>query len=162
MSDKHYAGVGARSTPPDMLLLMKRVASYLQDKRWILRSGGAKGADKAFEKGSILNEIIIPEEFIPKEAITMVKELLGDNHWQNLSVYGKRCHARNAMQILGRSMDIPVDMVICWTPNGETVGGTATAIKLADKFDIPVFNLGDPDDLEEVLQMVGKARRKKL
>ena len=35
--------------------------------------------------------------------------------------------------------------MICWTPDGKIVGGTATALKLTMKYDIPVFNLGVPD-----------------
>ena len=33
-------------------------------------------------------------------------------------------------------------MVLCWTINGDVVGGTATGITLAQRMAIPVFNLG--------------------
>ena len=35
----------------------------------------------------------------------------------------------------------------CWTPGGEAVGGTATAIKVATAHGIPVFNLHNPTPL---------------
>jgi tRNA A37 N6-isopentenylltransferase MiaA len=34
-----------------------------------------------------------------------------------------------------------VQKVICWTPGGKTVGGTATAIRLAERNQIEVINL---------------------
>ena len=54
-------------------------------------------------------------------------------------------HSRNCHQILGYDLQSPVDAVICWTPDGAVVGGTATALKLSMKAGIPVFNLGVPD-----------------
>ena len=47
----YYAGIGSRETPIDILHLFKKVAYYLSTKEFILRSGGAKGADKNFEIG---------------------------------------------------------------------------------------------------------------
>ena len=35
-----------------------------------------------------------------------------------------------------------MDAVITWTPNGNIQGGTSTALRLAIKKGIPVFNLG--------------------
>lgn len=47
-----YAGVGSRSTPPSILKLMHAFAKLVAGKGdWILRSGGAIGADLAFELG---------------------------------------------------------------------------------------------------------------
>lgn len=49
----NYAGIGSRETPPSALEFMTRCATEWARKGWTLRSGGAKGADKAFEKGAI-------------------------------------------------------------------------------------------------------------
>jgi predicted Rossmann fold nucleotide-binding protein DprA/Smf involved in DNA uptake len=46
-----YAGIGSRSTPPETLPLIESIAARLAEKGWVLRSGGADGADSAFEKG---------------------------------------------------------------------------------------------------------------
>ena len=54
-------------------------------------------------------------------------------------------HSRNCHQILGYDLQSPVDAVVCWTPDGNVVGGTATAIRIALKYNIPVFNLGCAD-----------------
>jgi len=47
----YYAGIGSRKTPPDILALMEACAYKLARYGWNLRSGGAPGADQAFERG---------------------------------------------------------------------------------------------------------------
>lgn len=48
---KWYTGVGSRETPSDILVMMESVGFALASQGWTLRSGGAIGADKAFEDG---------------------------------------------------------------------------------------------------------------
>lgn len=50
---KFYAGVGARKTPQYILAFMTTVAKALTERGWVLRSGGADGADSAFEEGAL-------------------------------------------------------------------------------------------------------------
>jgi hypothetical protein len=50
---KYYAGIGSRETPSDVCSQMTELAKQLDAENWILRSGGAKGADSAFENGAI-------------------------------------------------------------------------------------------------------------
>lgn len=87
-----------------------------------------------------------------KDLIKETEELAGSVHpaWDKCNEWAKGMHSRNCHQILGYNLDSPVDAVICWTPNGKVVGGTRTAIKLAMKYNIPVFNLGESDK-EKVL-----------
>lgn len=47
-----YAGIGSRKTPPAELARMEAVGAILQRQGWTLRSGGADGADSAFERGA--------------------------------------------------------------------------------------------------------------
>lgn len=49
--------------------------------------------------------------------------------------------ARNYRQIRGLGDEPDSQFVVCWTPKGEEVGGTAQAIRIARHFDIPVYNL---------------------
>lgn len=44
-----YAGIGSRETPIEIQKSMYKVAKWLESKGYILRSGEALGADKAFE-----------------------------------------------------------------------------------------------------------------
>lgn len=84
-------------------------------------------------------------------------EVMGPDHWNRCNDWAKGMHSRNCHQIFGYDLKSPVDAVICWTPNGNIQGGTATAIKLALKANIPVFNLGRKDQdvvLEEIRQFL--------
>lgn len=49
---KMYAGVGSRKAPQEVLGLMERIARRLAVLGWMLRTGGAEGADQAFERGA--------------------------------------------------------------------------------------------------------------
>ena len=48
---RFYAGVGSREPPVETLVEMRRLASDLGLAGWRLRTGGADGADTAFEHG---------------------------------------------------------------------------------------------------------------
>ena len=49
---KVYAGVGSRETPEDILELMSELGKALCEDGWILSSGDAIGADRAFYEGA--------------------------------------------------------------------------------------------------------------
>ena len=56
-----YAGIGSRSTPEPVLQIMHRVAHRLSEMGYTLLSGGAGGADSAFEAGCFSKkEIYLP------------------------------------------------------------------------------------------------------
>ena len=82
-----------------------------------------------------------------KDLIYETERIASEVHpaWDRCNEWARGMHSRNCHQILGYDLQSPVDAVICWTPDGKIVGGTATALKLSMKYDIPVFNLGVPD-----------------
>ena len=82
-----------------------------------------------------------------KDLISETERIASEVHpaWDRCNDWARGMHSRNCHQILGYDLQSPVDAVICWTPDGAVVGGTATAIRIAMKYDIPVFNLGVPD-----------------
>src|SRR5678815_2257413 len=59
----YYTGVGSRSTPPEVLAIMTKLAYRLEKNGLMLRSGGAEGADSAFERG--VSEDENKEIFLP-------------------------------------------------------------------------------------------------
>lgn len=62
---------------------------------------------------------------------------------------------RNTAQVLGyRMFDRLSEMIICWTPYGQDVGGTSRAIRIARATKIPVFNLYDEGEEEKILKFV--------
>jgi hypothetical protein len=48
-----YCGIGSRKTPENILIKMSKYASILERMGFTLRSGGALGADRAFERGVV-------------------------------------------------------------------------------------------------------------
>ena len=95
-----------------------------------------------------------------KDLISETERIASEVHpaWDRCNEWARGMHSRNCHQILGYDLQSPVDAVICWTPDGAVVGGTATAIRIAMKYNIPVFNLGVPDkesvlnDIENFLE----------
>lgn len=136
---KVYAGIGSRETPDHILDLMNSLAIELQSRGFTLRSGGAAGADTAFERGAgIRKEIYRPED--ASSAALSLAERFHPN-WSRCSYQAKLLHARNGYQVLGRDLNSPVRGVICWTKDGKASGGTGQAIRIAEYHRIPVFNL---------------------
>lgn len=159
---KYYAGIGSRSTPPEILAEMTRLGVALASRQYVLRSGRAVGADRAFEAGCDRIDVNLKQIWTPKYlAISQeAYDLAATIHpaWPACSDYAKACHARNCYQVLGETLDQPVEFVVCWTRCGSATeeairyedgsglrrtGGTRTAILLALQRGIPVYNLAD-------------------
>jgi len=154
----YYTGIGARKTPFEVQLEMIVFASILGEAQYTLRSGGAAGADTAFEVGcdkvAGKRDIFLPWRGFKQHSSDLFKvssealDLAREVHpaWDRLSPAGRLLHGRNAYQVLGQDLATPSKFLICWTVDGEIIGGTATGIRLANKFDIPVFNLAHEHD----------------
>lgn len=162
---KIYAGIGSRKAPREILDRFKKIASFLRENGFTLRSGGADGADKAFESCAGSNkEIYLPWKgfngsFSPYYNTDEDAELIAEEihpAWSKLSDAAKKLHCRNCCQILGEDLNIPCSFVVCWTPDGKIVGGTATAIRLAEREGIPVFNFGRKGADKELWEFLQK------
>jgi hypothetical protein len=167
----YYTGIGSRSTPDDILKTMVRFGQFAAINGAVLRSGGANGADAAFEYGASLEgghtEIFLPWKDFNDHPSTMTPptaaayKLASTIHpaWKRLSTPAKLLISRNMHQVLGFSLRSPSKFVICYTPDGceshETygyrTGGTGTAIKLASLNSVPIFNLALPNRLEDAM-----------
>lgn len=173
---KSYAGIGSRETPESVMKAMTKIASTLQDL-YTMRSGGADGADMAFEKG-ISNgnmEIYLPWRGFngnksplygnPKtEAMAIAAEF--HKKWDSLSDAAKKLMTRNVHQILGKDLTDPVAFVLCWTRDGceehqhrtRNTGGTGQAISIASELGVNVINMKNmfwKDRLEQQLEIDG-------
>lgn len=169
----YYAGIGSRETPPFVLARMHQLAVALANHEYTLRSGGADGADSAFEAGcrEAGGDLDL---WLPWEAFNgrTVGSLPAQGHyqmgahvhprWHRLRPKVQALHARNTGQVLGEDLDTPVSFVVCWTADGcETeaqrtadTGGTGTAIVLACRRGIPVFNLANPGTMARLSKHV--------
>ena len=132
----------------------------------IAQKAFSRAVDLGFAKESqfevyVADEHNIRKSNLPRKHLARVRnkdlikqsELLASQvhpAWDKCNAWARGMHSRNCHQILGYDLKSPVDCVITWTPNGNIQGGTATAIKLAIKHNIPVFNLG-VEDKDKVL-----------
>ena len=164
-----YAGIGSRKTSPIALQQMKTIGRELA-ATWHLRSGYADGADQAFffgameGKGTATN--FIPwegfngapgndERFVvgyPPEAMNIAKQF--HPNWDACSSAAKLLHMRNVFQIAGLDLNTPVDMVVCWTPNGKRGGGTGQALRIAEYLNIPIFDIALTVDQHRLCEFV--------
>lgn len=154
--NKYYAGIGSRETPVDVLEYMRDTAMRLHAAGYILRSGGAEGADTAFESGSGGSREIFRSRNCTPEAEVMAASY--HPNWPACRMGARMLHGRNCMIVLGKDVlePVPVDFIICWTQRGAVVGGTGQALRMANALDIEVFNLGieDPGKLAVVKQRI--------
>lgn len=172
---KYYTGIGARKTPTHELNMMQSVATILAGEEYVLRSGGADGADQAFERGCDEaggeKEIYIPwKNFcnnpspfhnLPPEAFKLAEQY--HPKWNQLAVSIKKIMARNVMQVLGQDLSTPSSLLLCWTPDGcESImtrttetGGTGMAIAIASVHNVPVINMKNVDWIQRFAKFIG-------
>lgn len=161
---KYYAGIGSRETPKVVEDLMSQMARHLATHGYTLRSGGAEGADSAFEAGcDIVNgnkEIYLPW---PKFQNSISNLIVKDDkaykiaeefhpYWHNLSQGARKLQARNSHQVLGENLSTPSAFIICYTKNGKRKGGTGQATRIADAHNVPIFDCGLYEDNIDLLK----------
>lgn len=153
VDDPVYAGIGARKTPPLILEVMREVGRLMAREGVLLRSGGAEGADSAFETGADGKaEIFLPwpkkdrPNGIVKDCPVHLRMALSFHPKPDaLGEAARKLMARNGSQIFGEDFTKPSHCVICWTPEGRGEGGTGQALRLARTVGIPVIDLGGPE-----------------
>lgn len=175
---RYYTGIGSRNTPEEILLLIRQIARKYAMRGWILRSGGADGADKAFANGAFNGK---KEIYLPWENFNGLKRGARDNGllvvtdpailenasklaaevhpaWDRCSPAAKKLHIRNTFQVLGGDLEVPSSLLICWAPiQGDSIkGGTRTAWEIAKLYDIPRFNLADPSTEQKFKKFVAQ------
>ncbi len=162
---RYYAGIGSRETPPGVKPMIHEVSSFLSKMGFILRSGGAPGADTMFEeacegekeiylpwKGFNRNESELFMDVISPELVLKSKEIAKKFHpnWNALTEASKKLMCRNTFQILGKDLNTPASFVVCWTQGGTINGGTGQAMRIAKDLKIPIFNLYHKDCVHKI------------
>lgn len=162
----YYAGIGSRETPRFVLREFWHIGQALAQRGIVLRSGGADGADSAFEGGC--DSVHGPKQiFLPWDGFQGRHEdrtpcrrvyvgvgpqalgLAASVHpaWASCGRGGRALHARNGYQVLGPKLDTPVDFIVCWTKNAQGQGGTGQALRIAQARGITVYDLGSDETL---------------
>jgi hypothetical protein len=165
---RFYAGIGSRDTPGPVILTMMHIAAGMAERGFILRSGGAQGADRAFAEAVEDNpttEIYLPWNGfngcyggIVMPSTEWSRQLVGAFHPNPaaLSQGAFKLMERNAYQVLGPTPDaVRSEFIVCWTKDGGPSGGTGQALRIARYYDIPVFNLFFPDAAAQLYSHVG-------
>ena len=153
------AGIGSRQTPYEVLDVMYDFGAFIARNKGILRSGGAKGADQAFIRGACgcdesRVEVYLPWagyecRHFPKCCVKLETPDVGaytiakayHPAWIQCDTAARKFHARNMHIIFGKDLNDPVDLVICWTPNGLGGGGTGQGMRAAMAYGIDVVDL---------------------
>ncbi len=178
--NKIYTGIGSRQTPPEILSLMRFLSLNLIQNGYTLRSGGAPGAGQEFEWGAAKSglpkhqieemvEIYLPWKSFEEKNRSWITpyrdepqmaayDIASHYHprWNYLKRGAKLLHARNVHQIFGYDVHNPVfpDFVICWTEGGEMRGGTAQALRIAKDKKIKIYNLGNEEQHDELIDKI--------
>ncbi|QHZ59856.1 DprA-like DNA recombination-mediator protein [Alteromonas phage vB_AmeM_PT11-V22] len=173
----YYTGIGSRQTPAHILGRMTKYAGFLSEIDWVLRSGGAEGADRAFERGVLLGkscDIYIPWKGFAKHSDNPIissvfdtweeaQSIASEIHpaWDKCSRGTKALHARNVYQVLGSDLKTPSKLIIFYAKETQSgvSGGTRTAVELARKNGIPCINMyleGYEDVLRQTWKEINK------
>lgn len=178
---KIYAGIGSRETPANILAVMTQAAAALERAGYLLRSGGAPGADRAFQTG--VTDPAHHAIFLPGRSLYGMRTGPGIYDattlpgWKSalesvpafhpnpgaLSPFATNLMARNAMQVFGPEVNSPADFVMAWAPGGYEntppplgfrEGGTGQALRMARHYNIPIRNLANTETLDRVLAFI--------
>jgi len=147
-----YAGIGSRRTPLDVMARMTEIAVFMRQQGYTLRSGGAPGADTAFEAGAGNDKKIYlpwklfnnnPSPLYAAAYDAQALEIAAKYHprWNTLTRAVQTIMARNCYQVLGGDLKTPSEFIVCWTPTGKTEGGTGQAMRIARDYGIPIYNI---------------------
>ena len=179
---KAFAGVGSREAPRTVLKKMEVLAERLARRGMVLRSGAARGADMAFEKGcdtaAGAKEIFLPwDGFSPwgrggdgRRSVTergvmtppdWEKALrITEEHWDaserpfvSLRQGTQKLMGRNACQVLGADLETPAVAVLYWTPEPER-GGTTQALRVARAHGIECIRIDEGKDVGALVEQL--------
>jgi hypothetical protein len=157
-----YTGIGSRDIPYEIANIAESIAYKMAKLGYTLRSGAARGSDYHFEVGcdsaNGQKEIFLPEKGFQghsseyyvenwpqyEHALELAEFYYGVG-WKSITEWAKNAHTRNVAQVLGWTLENPSQFVFCYTSNGKKKGGTAQAMRVAEAFDVPIFNLYYPD-----------------
>ena len=176
------ACIGSRQTSAPVLAWMEEMGAKLVGAGYILLSGNAPGADQAWARGgNKVNarhvELFLPWEYFESSAIdgrnpirviraadaTHMRfyEVVKQTHpkWADLTAAGLQLHARNAMLV-----DMAHIVLGSLNPDKPGGGGTGSAFRMAQRRQIPTFNVADALTREMISEriMMGQDPRGKI
>lgn len=164
--------IGSRTITISEFNTLKDIVKYYSERGYIVRSGGAEGADYAATKAKR------PQIYIPWEGFNYLYHdgktifslpYLNNNKFaeevvkkihpapSKLTSAAWKLHMRNVYQILGdRGDTVSSAVFFCADEDskGNVSGGTRTAIEIARSLNIPTYNIRNQDfnwrDINEI------------
>jgi len=146
----------------------------------MLRSGGASGADSAFERGvRRANAPSCMTIYLPWHGAfgrsgscysakyydldkSPEADIAKAHHpaWGTLTDSVKRLMCRNVNILVGDNIETSPNsqFVICWTKDGKASGGTGHTIRVANSLGIPVYNLKLEEDRERLIELLNRIK----
>lgn len=161
---KAFAGIGLRNISKEEETKIIKFSDFLCRRGYIVYSGNAEGSDISFQIGSGGNCVI----FLPWNRFNLEKfNYIRPENCLNYFVVGnseegmnsiKKYHpnpsslsrgatslmSRNYYQVMGYKQFPQVDFVVCCADedkNGNVLGGTGQACRIAKDLNIPVINI---------------------
>lgn len=165
-----YTGIGSRSVSSQHYEQMIAFGYTMAALQLVLRSGKASGSDEAFQLGHQSFLLANPEHQIDMEIYVPWANFKNPILWDDFDVVGpnldswkeaqslaktihprgkKLCdaplllHARNMYQVVGEFLIDQSDFCIYCADehNGVVAGGTASAVNLSRRLNIPTYNI---------------------
>lgn len=155
MANKTYCATGNMEIGMKVKNILVEIGRVLALNGYTLRSGGAPGAESAFEEGCDSvggkKEIYLPFEGYNNKTTGVVTDMTNEEEaikiaqryyllWFKLSNKVKQMLTRYSWAVLGRNLDDPVDFVIAYIrEDGKT---TEQVVRVANGSNITVYNIG--------------------
>jgi hypothetical protein len=168
---KTYAGLGDIQTPEYIIEIIRTTAILLVHDGYTCITGGCQGAEQTFANGTLVAggsvTIHLPwQSFesawvnkLPKERATIV--VLQENDFDAYNsvrnfhpAYEKLTPSVRAINARYFNILNDVSFLICWTKEGQLIGSTGQAMRLATYLHIPLYNLGIQETLDKMVSKI--------
>lgn len=161
--NKRYVGMGTSTTPTEMHRWLKNAAVWLDSLDYMLCSGHTEKADIVFEDFSMHKEIYLPWKGFNESTSELSLESMPNvskateiarkfnPNFGALSDREQKQIIMSGFQVLGQSLEEPVDFVLCWTEGGKIEGNIGQVLRIARYYEIPIFDFGSYSSTEAAI-----------
>lgn len=163
-----YAATSEKNLPESVIPLAQKLAKMLDEKGFTARVGAMGGLEDVVELATTHHELILPwRGFADRESkLTFTRERakavarMFHPSYDSMKEVVQTFLAKNARLILGNTMASPALFLLTWTEDGirsikqktPKTGFSAHPIAIASALGIPIFNLGDPNCENQLVQ----------
>jgi len=169
---KIFTGIGSRDFPQHLINPVHKFACDMVSLGWILRTGDAPGADKAFRDGASLVYGCNKAEFYGPDTYSLTPKARESVRFFHPAPdrlgngYGFKLMARNFYQVTGHpkvtllqdNQGYMSKFVLAYSPGGFKYGGTSQALRIAHYFGVPIYNFYPDDEFSSVVSPYEKIK----